>query len=82
MWYAETVKNIDLCRWKVKEINMALIPEEKLRALDAPMFLSRVGWTSHPPTYDASGRFRYGFPETDAFVELCERFARAGVKTF
>lgn len=56
--------------------------EEIARALDAPMFLSRVGWTYHPPTYDASGRFRYGFPETDAFVELCERFARAGVKTF
>ena len=42
---------------------------ELLREL--PLFLTRAGWTYHPPTYDENGRFRYGFPEYDAFIEIC-----------
>lgn len=53
---------------------------ELLREL--PLFLTRAGWTYHPPTPDENGRFRYGFPEYDAFIEICQRFHDAGVRVF
>ncbi len=53
---------------------------ELLREL--PLFLTRAGWTYHPPTLDENGRFRYGFPEYDAFIEICRRFYDAGVRVF
>lgn len=49
---------------------------------EAPLFLTRAGWTYHPPTLDENGRFRYGFPEYDAFIEICRRFYDAGVRVF
>ena len=49
---------------------------------EEPMFLTRAGWTYHPPTLDAQGKFRLGFPEYDAFIEICKRFRNAGVRTF
>ena len=49
---------------------------------EIPLFLTRAGWTYHPPTFDENGKFRYGFPEYDAFVEICRRFYDAGVRVF
>ena len=49
---------------------------------ELPLFLTRAGWTYHPPTVDENGRFRYGFPEYDAFIEICRRFYDAGVRVF
>lgn len=49
---------------------------------EKPLFLTRAGWTYHPPTVDENGRFCYGFPEYDAFIEICRRFYDAGVRVF
>ena len=47
-----------------------------------PIFLTRLGWTYHPPVLDENGKFRYGFPEHDAFIEICRRFYDTGVRVF
>lgn len=49
---------------------------------EQPMFLHRAGWTYHPPTLDEQGKFRLGFPEHCAYIELCKRFYDAGVRIF
>ena len=49
---------------------------------ETPLFLTRAGWTYHPPVLDENGRFLYGFPEYDAFIEICQRFYDAGVRVF
>lgn len=47
---------------------------------NAPLFLTRAGWTYHPPVYDDGGRFRFGFPEYDAMLEIAKRFSDSGVR--
>ncbi len=47
-----------------------------------PMFLSRAGWTYHPPVYGEDGKFRYGFPEYDAMLEIAKGFSDSGVQVF
>jgi hypothetical protein len=49
---------------------------------ERPLFLTRAGWTYHPPVYGEDGRFRYGFPEYDAFLEIAKQFYDKGVRVF